>query len=85
MLSEFCLNHIIEKLRVQMVELALKKGSLLDHDVIELSQRLDVYIVRLQKLMKERAGQRIAAPAARPAVMRTTYVVMKEKKLVDPA
>jgi hypothetical protein len=54
LLSEVSLYQIIEKLREQMVRLAMEKGSLTHHAVVELSQQLDEYIVRWQQLMKEK-------------------------------
>ncbi|MCZ8515365.1 aspartyl-phosphate phosphatase Spo0E family protein [Paenibacillus filicis] len=47
-MSKYFLNLKIEQLRENMIQLALEKG-LLDQEVINLSQQLDYYIVRLQK------------------------------------
>lgn len=52
-MSESSLNQIIEQLREQMVQLAMEKG-MRDQGVLAVSQQLDDYIVRLQRLMNEK-------------------------------
>jgi hypothetical protein len=42
----------IEKLRLQMIDLAMEKGSFIDKNVIELSKQLDHLILQYQ-LLKE--------------------------------
>lgn len=44
------LDGMIDQLRFQLVELAMKKGNFLDREVIELSQQLDKLIVQYQQL-----------------------------------
>ncbi|MNH47880.1 Spo0E like sporulation regulatory protein [compost metagenome] len=39
----------IKKLRQQLIQLVERKGSFLDEEVVELSQRLDQYILIAQK------------------------------------
>ncbi|MFS0557432.1 Spo0E family sporulation regulatory protein-aspartic acid phosphatase [Brevibacillus sp. 179-C9.3 HS] len=52
------LKTIVEKLREQLVELFLEKNDLLHEDVVELSQRLDQYILVIQsKMMKKECEQ----------------------------
>jgi hypothetical protein len=43
------LLSIVENLRLQLTQLVMKKENLLDEEIIELSQRLDKYIVLIQK------------------------------------
>jgi hypothetical protein len=51
-LSEMYVRWRIEQLREQMMALALEKGSFVDAGVVALSQQLDVYIVQLQRMMR---------------------------------
>ncbi|MED1797194.1 aspartyl-phosphate phosphatase Spo0E family protein [Brevibacillus porteri] len=52
------MKTIVEKLREQLVELFLEKNDLLHEDVVELSQRLDQYILVIQsKMMKKECEQ----------------------------
>lgn len=44
------LRRKIEWFRQRMIKLATKKGSLIDGEVIEVSQRLDMLIVEYQRL-----------------------------------
>jgi hypothetical protein len=52
-LDEPTLRQIVEELRVQLHELVSLKG-LSDHSVVRLSQELDSYIVRLQRIKLRR-------------------------------
>ncbi|WP_248925349.1 aspartyl-phosphate phosphatase Spo0E family protein [Paenibacillus hamazuiensis] len=54
---ELYFEEKIEELRLQMVEEAMFHGSFANERVIELSQRLDKYIVMLQKIRKKTASQ----------------------------
>ncbi|MCI3920200.1 aspartyl-phosphate phosphatase Spo0E family protein [Paenibacillus sp. TRM 82003] len=51
MLSETSLRRIIEHLREQLVEVASAKNDLLDDEVLQLSQLLDYYILKVQYAM----------------------------------
>ncbi|BAH41745.1 hypothetical protein BBR47_07680 [Brevibacillus brevis NBRC 100599] len=45
------LKNIVEQLREQLVQLFLEKNDLLHDDVVELSQKLDQYILLIQSKM----------------------------------
>ncbi|NRR03397.1 aspartyl-phosphate phosphatase Spo0E family protein [Brevibacillus sp. RS1.1] len=45
------LKNIVEQLREQLVQLFLEKKDLLDDEVVELSQKLDKYILVIQSRM----------------------------------
>ncbi|MFD2086840.1 aspartyl-phosphate phosphatase Spo0E family protein [Brevibacillus brevis] len=45
------LKNIVEQLREQLVQLFLEKNDLLHDDVVELSQKLDQYILVIQSKM----------------------------------
>lgn len=53
-MNEASLNQTIESLRLQMVKLANEKGSFVDKSVIAVSQQLDQYLVRLERLKGKR-------------------------------
>lgn len=48
--EELQLELKVESFRIQMIELAAEKGSLIDGKVIEISQQLDTLLVRLQRM-----------------------------------
>lgn len=48
-MEQFLLLEVIERLRKEMVELADKKGSMLDGDVIQISRQLDRLLYYYQK------------------------------------
>ncbi|HEU4963327.1 MAG TPA: aspartyl-phosphate phosphatase Spo0E family protein [Bacilli bacterium] len=52
----------IETLRAEMIRVAEYKGCLHDPQVIELSQRLDQLLVRMQRLYEGREDALIARP-----------------------
>ena len=51
---EYALRNKIEFLRIVMVELAKRRGSFLDVDVIWISQELDKEILKAQLLKKQK-------------------------------
>ncbi|MBP1933961.1 aspartyl-phosphate phosphatase Spo0E family protein [Ammoniphilus resinae] len=53
-MNEALLNQTIEDLRVEMVRLASEKGSFLDKKVLALSQQLDQYLVKLERIKLNR-------------------------------
>lgn len=46
----------IEQLRLQMIKLAEKKGSLIDPSVIAVSQELDQLLIQLQRIKMKGKG-----------------------------
>ncbi|GAB1532918.1 hypothetical protein YSY22_43410 [Brevibacillus formosus] len=48
------LKNIVEQLREQLVQLFLEKNDLLHDDVVELSQKLDKYILVIQSRMMQK-------------------------------
>lgn len=50
LVDESDIYQMIEYLRGEMVQVAIDKGSLIDHHVLALSQQLDEFIVLIQRM-----------------------------------
>lgn len=63
-MEEQQLIQVIEYLRGQMIQLAMKKGNLTDEAVVKLSQLLDKYLLKYQQLKTGKKLMRVAKISA---------------------